>query len=53
MQTKEQEARDYEAAGYDRFEGFDRGDAEWDYEAAQQAENEALEAELRAEGLLP
>jgi hypothetical protein len=49
---QEQEARDYEAAGYDRFEGFDRGDAAWDYEAAQQFENEAFEAEMRAEGFL-
>jgi hypothetical protein len=52
MDTQQQEARAYEAAGYDRFEGFDRGDADWDYEAEQLANNEALEAELRADGLL-
>lgn len=41
-----------ESARHDRFDGFDRGDADWDYEAEQQANNEALEAEMRAEGLL-
>jgi hypothetical protein len=33
-----------------RWDGFDRGDADWDYEAAQLANNEADdEAEMRAE----
>lgn len=35
-----------------RWDGFDRGDADWNYEEEQRARNEADEAELRAEGLL-
>ena len=35
-----------------RWDGFDRGDANWDYDDEQRARNEADEAELRAEGLL-
>jgi hypothetical protein len=35
-----------------RWDGFDRGDADWDYAEEQRARNEADEAELRAEGLL-
>ena len=34
------------------WDGFDRGDADWDYDEEQRARNEADEAELRAEGLL-
>jgi hypothetical protein len=35
-----------------RWDGFDRGDADWDYDEEQRARNEADEAELRADGLL-
>ena len=35
-----------------RWDGFDRGDADWDYDEERRAQNEADEAELRAEGLL-
>lgn len=35
-----------------RWDGLDRGDADWDYTEEQRARNEADEAELRAEGLL-
>jgi hypothetical protein len=35
-----------------RWDGFDRGDADWAYEEEQRARNEADEAELCAEGLL-
>ena len=44
MNTQQQEAQDYEAS-YDRFEGYDRGDQFRDYEADQNAMNEADEAE--------
>ena len=47
------EERDYsESARYDRFQGYDRGDLDFDYEAAQQDDNEAFEAEMRAAGLI-
>ncbi|HOW46150.1 MAG TPA: hypothetical protein P5305_04030 [Rubrivivax sp.] len=49
---QEQEARDYDNAYHDRFDGFDRGDADWDYEAERLAQNEADEIELRAAGLI-
>jgi hypothetical protein len=35
-----------------RWDGFNRGDADWNYDEEQRARNEADEAELRAEGLL-
>ena len=35
-----------------RWDGFDRGDTDWDYEEERRADNEALEEEMRAEGLL-
>ena len=35
-----------------RWDGFDRGDTDWDYEEEQLQRNLELEAELRAEGLL-
>lgn len=35
-----------------RWDGFDRGDTDWDYNEEQRARNEADEAELRAEGRL-
>lgn len=47
MNTQQQEAQAYEAS-YDRFQGFDRGDQEFDYAAAQQDDNEAFEAEMNA-----
>ena len=34
--------------GCDRFEGFDQGDLNFDYAAAQQDDNEAFEAEMNA-----
>ncbi len=46
---QEQEARDYDNSYFNRYEGFDRGDADWDYEEAQRANNEADEAEMEAE----
>jgi hypothetical protein len=42
--TQQQEAIDYEA-GYDRFEGYDRGDRDRDYTADQNAMNEADDME--------
>ena len=35
-----------------RWDGFDRGDSDYSYEDERRAQNEADEAELRAEGLL-
>jgi hypothetical protein len=35
-----------------RWDGFDRGDADLDYDEERRARNEADEAELRAAGLL-
>lgn len=48
--TQRQEDVDYsESARFDRFDGFDRGDLDWDYEAAQIATWEAERAdEIRA-----
>jgi hypothetical protein len=39
--TQQQEDNDAWFARADRFDGFDRGDLDWDYEAEQQARNEA------------
>jgi hypothetical protein len=35
-----------------RWDGFDRGDADWDYDEERRAQNESDEADMRAEGLL-
>jgi hypothetical protein len=32
-----------------RWDGFDRGDADWDYDAERLAQNEEFEAEMNAE----
>lgn len=46
---QQQEEADYSAsARHDRFDGFDRGDTDYDYEAEQLARNEADEAEWDA-----
>lgn len=39
--NQQQEHEDFVSAGHDRFDGFDRGDLDWDYEAEQLALNEA------------
>lgn len=46
------EEQDAWNARADRFDGFDRGDADYSYEDEQRAKNEADEADMRAEGLL-
>jgi hypothetical protein len=46
---QQQEEADYSAsARFDRFDGFDRGDTDYDYEAEQQARNEADEQAFTA-----
>lgn len=41
MNTQQQESDDADAAGHDRFEGFDRGDLDRDHDADQNDMNEA------------
>ena len=46
---QQMEEADYSAsARFDRFDGFDRGDTDYDYEAEQQARNEADEQAFTA-----
>jgi hypothetical protein len=48
MTTQQEEHEAFQRNGCDRFEGFDRGDLDFDYAAAQQDDNEAFEAEMNA-----
>ena len=48
MTHQQAEHEAFELNGFDRYEGFDRGDLDFDYAAAQQDDNEAFEAEMNA-----
>lgn len=46
------EERQYsDAARFDRFDGFDRGDLDYDYDEKQRCKNEEAEEEMRREAI--